>query len=304
MLLTERNTRHVIVLPYFCDEEVERYLRIAQRLAQFPKPAIPCDFLLAASPRTEHSSRLEDAYSQLGTTIPFQCPTQIFGYPEGPTAMFWDCMEFIADQYAGQRGFALWLESDMAPIKSDWIDRLSDEWFQCPELPIMMGCFVPDVYSHTLFRPSTLVVHKHINGGACYSMDFASTMPTEARTGIFDMAVYQYAAKLGRTRRTRQIAFSTTQRVRRDLSDPNKVLLHGFMQDKDLFIDQCLSPLSGLERMLSPLNPAIDQVEAWHRLIKINTSKDKEDRLIALDNVFLSKQKFDAAEARQTRRAA
>ena len=42
---------------------------------------------------------------------------------------------------------------------------------------------------------------------------------------MFDMAVFQYAQEHDGVRATRQISFSTQGRVRRDLLDPNKVLL-------------------------------------------------------------------------------
>ena len=233
--------KHVVILPYFCQEEVDRYVKIAARIKTFPKPNVDCEFLLASSPRTETSQQLVDTYSELGPTTAFACPTQIFGYPEGPGAMFWDSMEFISKNYAGNDGFSLWLESDMAPIKPDWLDRLSEEWYSGNQTPIMMGCFVPEVYKYRYFKQPKLLLAPHINGGACYSMDFADAMPAEARTGVFDMAVYQYAQKLGRARFTKQIAFSAHSRVRRDIADQDKVLLHGFMQQKDRFIEQCVT---------------------------------------------------------------
>ena len=73
---------HVVILPYFCQEEVERYLKIADKIASFPRPEAEVHYLLAASPRTEPSSQLATAYEKLGKVISFQCPTQIFGYPE------------------------------------------------------------------------------------------------------------------------------------------------------------------------------------------------------------------------------
>ena len=88
--------KHVVILPHFCEEEVDRYIQIAKQLESWPKPEVEIDFLLAASPKREPSQRLVEAYQSLGNVIPFQCPTQIFGYPEGPGAMFWDCMEYLS----------------------------------------------------------------------------------------------------------------------------------------------------------------------------------------------------------------
>ncbi len=288
----DANKKHIIILPYFCQEEVDRYLKIAQRLKSFPQPNVQCDFLLASSPRTETNQQLVNTYSELGKTIPFACPTQIFGYPEGPGAMFWDCMEFISQNYQGNDGFSLWLESDMAPVKPNWIDRLSEEWYSGDEVPVMMGCYVPEVYKHRIFKQPKRILEPHINGGACYSMDFAKQMPAEARTGVFDMAVYQYAQKLGRARFTRQISFSTLDRVRRDVADQDKVLLHGFMQDKDPFIKQCLTPLTAREMKSANWNSVLDQLETAKRKLKVQFVR--RGRKAMLENMFLAKQKHEA----------
>jgi hypothetical protein len=285
---------HNIILPYFCDEEVDRYLKIAARLRTFPQPAGGYRFVLASSPRTETSRALFEAYSSLGTTIVFACPTQTFGYPAGPTAMFWDCMDFIAEQFPTNSGFSLWMESDMAPAQPDWIDRLSRQWYSEKETPIMMGCYVPEVYKHRLFKKSKLILQPHINGGACYAMDFAKRMPAAARQGVFDMAVFEYARKLGRAKFTRQIAFSTVSRVRRDLLDDNKVLLHGFMQPKEIFVDRCLQPLTESEKNAVAWNPLLDQLEQMKRQIRVKFVR-KGHRAM-LENMFLAKQRFERLE--------
>jgi len=285
------NKKHIVILPYFCQDEVVRYLKIAERIKSFPKPKVECEFLLASSPRTETSPELVEAYSKLGRTIPFACPTQIFGYPEGPGAMFWDCMEYISANYPENDGFSLWLESDMAPIKPDWLDRLSDEWYSKPETPVMMGCFVPEVYKYRVFKKPKLILHPHINGGACYAMNFAKEMPDEARQGVFDMAVFQYAEKIGRARFTQQISFSTHACVRRDMADDNKVLLHGFMQEKDRFIDQCLTPLSNQELSRANWNPLLDRFEMARRKLRVQFVRRGHRAM--LENMFLAKRKYE-----------
>ena len=284
--------KHIVILPYFCQEEVDRYIKIAARIKTFPKPNVQCEFLLASSPRTETSQELVDTYSELGPTTAFACPTQIFGYPEGPGAMFWDSMEFISKKYAGNDGFSLWLESDMAPVKPDWLDRLSEEWYSGDQTPIMMGCFVPEVYKYRYFKKPKLLLAPHINGGACYAMNFADAMPEEARTGVFDMAVYQFAKKLNRARYTKQISFSTHSRVRRDIADQDKVLLHGFMQQKDRFIEQCLTPLSDSEVSRANWNPMLDRIEDARRRLRVQFVR-KGHRAM-LENMFLAKKKYES----------
>ena len=292
---------HVIILPYYCQEEIERYLKIAGLMQSFPKQRASYSFLLAASPKADFSEELVNAYSKIAPTCHFKCPTQVFGYPEGPTAMYWDAMDFVAQTFQGNSGFSLWLESDMCPIKPDWLDRLSDEWFQ-NEAPLMMGCYVPEVYKHRLFRQPKLILDPHINGGGCYSIDFANVMPAEAREGVFDMAVYRYAKSLGAVKSTRQIMFSHTNRVRRDLMDSEKVLLHGFMQDKDDFIDQCVRPLTSIETKAAAWAPFKDQIESWQRRVRVQFVR--RGRQAMLENMLLAKERLDKAQSRQTRRVA
>jgi len=264
--------QHTVILPYFCREEVDRYLKIAERIAQFPAPKCDVTFLLASSPKTETDEDLVAAYSKLGKTIAFACPTQIFGYPEGPGAMFWDCMEYLQSNNAGGDGFSLWLESDMAPVKPDWIDRLSDEWYAGDETPIMMGCYVPEVYKHRILKRPKRILEAHINGGACYALDFASHMPPAAREGVFDMAVFQFAEKA-------------------DVMDPNKVLLHGFMQEKDLFIQQCLTPITATEQSRASWNATLDRWEEFRRRVKVQFVR--RGKHATLENMFLEKNRFE-----------
>jgi hypothetical protein len=200
-------------------------------------------------------------------------------------------MEFVEQNYAENEGFSLWLESDMCPTQTDWIDRLSDLWYAGEQRPLMMGCYVPEVYKYRILKRPKRILEPHINGGACYAMNFASQMPDDARQGVFDMAVYQFAKEKGLARECRAISFSTTERVRRDLSDSSKVLLHGFMQEKDQFIDDCIRPLSEAEMQTAKWNALQDQLESTKR--KIKTWFVRNGREAMLENMFLAKQRYE-----------
>ncbi len=290
---------HVIILPYYCQDEIRRYLKIANHLKSYPEPAVSCSFVLAASPLVEPSEALRAAFSQLGTTRHLQCPTQVYGYPEGPTAMYWDAMEFVAAEYAGSSGFSLWFESDMCPVKPDWLDRLSAEWYSTPQRPLMMGCYVPEVFKYRFFREPKLILDPHVNGGACYAINFVQQMPAEARQGVFDMAVFGYAKLAGYVQKTEQISFSSTRRVRRDVLDDSKVLLHGFMQDKDKFIDNCVRPITPEERKLASWSSWQDQIESLQRRVRVRFVR-KGHRAM-LENMLLAKEKFEASKQAQVR---
>lgn len=295
---------HVVILPYYSLDEVERYLKIAESIQSFGAQQNDYEFLLASSPRTEPNERLREAYEAIAPTTSIQCPTQIFGYPAGPTAMFWDCMDYIADHKGDDDGFSLWLESDMAPVKKDWIDRLSDEWYglqQDPaptDTPIMMGCYVPPVYKHRPFRKKKKILDCHINGGACYAKQFGRLLPEEARDGVFDMAVYPYADRIGRIQFSDQITFSNCERVRRDAVNPTHVILHGFMQDKDRFIDQCIEPITDAER--ESTLAWIPMTERWDSLRRqVRVMFVRKGQRAMWENMMLAKRRHS-----QSRKAA
>lgn len=292
---SDRQPSHVIILPYYCEEEIERYLKVAACLKRFGTQSAQYRFLLAASPRIAPSRRLHEAFAQIAPVVDFSCPTQISGYPQGPTAMFWDCMEHIAQTDRKTPGFGLWLESDMAIVKPDWLDRLSAEWMSRDRTPLMMGCFVPNVYRRRIFRGRKHILHAHINGGACYAKDFAVRMPPEARQGVFDMSVYPHVAKAGGAKLTKQICFSTVSRARRDVMHPDKVILHGFMQEKDQFIERCTAPITPREELARVLHPILDRVEDLGRRCRVMFVRRGPRAM--LENMLL-------AQENQSRRAA
>ncbi len=284
--------RHVVILPWFCDEEVQRYLRIVARIAEFPRQSCRWSFLLAASPRTPPDDRLYKACAAVAPTTMFQCPTQVFGYPAGPTAMFWDCMDYISHHCEKDGGFALWLESDMAPVKSDWLERLDAEWRAANE-PWLMGCYVPHVYKSRLLRRRKLLLDAHVNGGACYGKSFSHAMPSSVRAGVFDVQVYQYACRAGRVAVTELIDFSTTERARRDVLDPGKVVLHGYLQDKDRFIDACLAPMTEAERRGAHWNPVYDSLESFRRRLRVWRVRRGQQAMF--ENMLLAKRRDRAS---------
>ena len=282
-----KKEKYVVILPYYCQEEVDRYVLIANWLREKCKTPLPCHFLLAASPKAKNSEQLYEAFSDLGECSSFQCPTQIFGYPEGPTAMFWDAMDYIAEHFGDHEGFSLWLESDMSFTQPNWLPRLAEDWFADNETPpLLMGCYVPEVYKRRFFRKPKLLLTDHINGGACYSLDFAKRMPQAAREGCFDMSVYQYGKEIGGMKTTELISFSTLKRVRRDLLDTSKCILHGFMQDKNQFIDACVKPITAWEQRSSSLIPVRDQMEVLGRRIKVRFVRRGHQAM--LENMLLA----------------
>ena len=241
---------YTIILPYYCQDEIDRFLRIGDHLFDLGPQEPSYQFLLAASPKIKPNRELEKRFSRIAPTISFSCPTKVFGYPEGPTAMFWDCMDYISEHSSEtDQGFGLWLESDMIPVKSNWLTRIVEEWRSNPVTPWLMGCFIPDVYKRRLLKKPRKWIAEHINGGACYGRHFSKVVPREARNDVFDTAVYPYVAKEpGRLKLTDTILLSSMSRCRRDIVDERRMILHGFLQDKDEFIDRCRQPVTFDER--------------------------------------------------------
>lgn len=259
---------HVITLPYFSRPEVDRYLKIIDWMAAYPRPVCDYRFLLASSPQTEPDPELEQACRRLAPTVTLRCPTQVFGYPQGPTAMFWDAMDYIAENWGDEPGFSLWLESDMIPADERWLDQLTAIWDSQPD-PILMGCYVPPVYKRRLLRRWKFMLDEHMNGGACYSKKLAELLPDSARHGVFDMAVFPQAKSIGSVISTTGIAFSTLASARRDMLDSNKFLLHGFMQDKDRFINRCTQPITAREQLNQRFIPALNRVDNFKRHCRV-----------------------------------
>ena len=92
--------------------------------------------------------------------------------------------------------------------------------------------------------------------------------------------------------------FSTTARTRRDVLNPQLVLLHGFMQEKDRFIELCCEEISEFELKTQPLNGLLDAIDNVQRLIR--TMWIRRGRQAVLENMFLEKRKL----SRQNRRRA
>lgn len=242
--------KYTIILPYYCQEEVDRYLRIGDHLMDLGPQKNDFEFLLAASPKIRPNRDFEKRFSRIAPTISFSCPTKIFGYPEGPTAMFWDCMDFLSTNSSEEdQGFGLWLESDMIPVKPNWLDAIVEDWHSGDVTPLLMGCLIPDVFKHRLLKKPRKWIAEHINGGACYGRHFGKKLPAEARNDVFDIAVYPYLLEdKGLLKFSKTIALSTMERCRLDIVDPRRMILHGFMQDKDEFIDKCRQPVSQVEK--------------------------------------------------------
>jgi hypothetical protein len=240
---------HTVILPYFSDPEINRYERILAHMEKLGPQRVPFEFLLASSPATSPSERLYQAAKRIAPTRLFECPTQVFGYPAGCSAMFWDCMWHVANDPDSSRDFVMWFESDMCPVKPNWLDRLSDDWAACGDI-YAMGYVIPDIdrerrkkFAPWKAKKKKRWVSLHVNGGACYRRDLIRHVAPEHRAGIFDIEIGKMLASEGGFADCPGIVLTTTERLSRDLKDEQTLIVHGYLQDKDVFLDMCFADL-------------------------------------------------------------
>jgi hypothetical protein len=229
--------KHLIVIPYYCADEVRRYLWIADLLKQFtqaPGESIETEFLLAPAPSIDPSPTLFDVFSKISTVNIYKCKTEAVGYPQRATAMFWEIMEHIACAYPHDGGFVLWLESDMIPVRENWLNKLTAEWTSSSNL-ILMGSLMPEFRTREGY-----IVPEHINGGACYSKDFARYVPLEGRLAYFDLDLFSYAKATKRFKPSDLFILATYHEIPELILNSEAVVLHGYLQAKDKFIKKCV----------------------------------------------------------------
>jgi len=240
--------QHIVIIPYFSQAEVDRYLLIAEHLQRFASPGGRFEHLLVSSYAMPPSELLFAAFEKIAPVRTYVCKNRVHGHPEGPSAMFWEAMDHIADLSQSDRGmpedggFSLWLESDMVPIKPDWLAQLEQQWIQGGSELLQMGRRVPPVYTKRWFRRKQVLIPDHINGGACYSKQFSRRLPNEVRRGgCFDRDAFQYVKLGGEYRYTAAFAFSTIETLSFDFSDKETLIVHGWQQNKDDFVNAATS---------------------------------------------------------------
>jgi hypothetical protein len=241
---------HTVIFPYFSEPEIDRFERILMHIERLGPQNVPFEFLLASSPAISPSERLYKAAKRIAPTRMFECPTQVFGYPAGCSAMFWDCMWHVANDHDSEQDFVMWFESDMCPVKPNWIDRLSADWKSCGDV-YAMGYVIPDIdrERRNKFAPWQPVkkrrwVSLHVNGGACYRRDLIRHVASEHRAGIFDIEIGKMLASHGGYADCPGIVLTTAERLPHDLRDDKTLVVHGYLQDKDAFLDACFDDVA------------------------------------------------------------
>jgi len=229
--------KHLVVLPYYCNAEIDRFKRLAHIWRTLPQTNIEYEFLLSSRHDIEPSQELEQAYSRIRPTRSMRCSTVGKGHrrshasnmttPIGPSAMFWDTLRHVNDNYAKDGGFVLWFESDMLPLTSSWLEVLEREWKDGDH--VIMG---------TMVRGKK--VREHINGGACYCKDFYAKFPDHAidLSRNFDNQIFPYLKDHYAYKAIDQIMFLHNTITLKKMPPENIVLLHG-IKDYSAYLYLC-----------------------------------------------------------------
>ena len=232
--------KHVILLHYYCEAEISRYLRIAEFLREYSRCSADYEFLLLAASCISPSQALEDAFARIAPAKTFPCRKTKDGYLEGSAAAFWEGMGYVNSRYDKDGGFAFWLESDTMPIKSNWVDLLELEWKKHPDI-LVMGLYVP-----WLSDTQAGVVPAHINGGGCYAKDMDNLIPASyksSNTQPFDISLSQYAMKVRKFHKSGQFVFADQYKLCRDIRNPKITILNGHHLNQDELISRAISLL-------------------------------------------------------------
>jgi hypothetical protein len=241
--------KHLVAIPFYCEDEIRRYLWIADLLKSFrsnTQRRVEFEFLLSPAPSIALNDTLFDALAQISTVRVYQCKTQTVGYPQRATAMFWEIMEHIGLTHSQDGGFVLWLESDMVPIRPDWLDKLTREWTSSTNL-ILMGPVIPE------FRTRKgEIIPEHINGGACYAKDLASYVPLEARRRYFDLELFSCVKATKRFKASNLFVLASHDEIPDLILSSEAVILHGYLQVKDKFVRRCIDIVKSRKRYNMP----------------------------------------------------
>jgi hypothetical protein len=229
--------KHIVAIPYYCQEEVRRYLLIADLLRSYTRETsktVEFEFLISPAWSVNPDDALFDAFSKVSTVDLYNCKTKAVGYPRRATAMFWEIMEHIAHSYPKDGGFVLWLESDMIPVRANWMSQLTSEWTSSPNL-ILMGPLIPEFRTRKGY-----LVPEHINGGSCYSKDLAKHVPLDGRRSYFDVDLFSYVKATKRFKPSELFTLATYDDIPELILDSETVILHGYLQAKDKFVNKCI----------------------------------------------------------------
>lgn len=252
---------NVVVIPY-CGADVERLGWIANLIASYPPPQVPFVFLLVRNAITVESDALKARFGQIGEVLCHVVPRGHRGDSTGIAEMFWSAMEFI--HQGGVKldgGFALWWESDMLPVKPDWLDRLDQQWRSLNE-PLVMGQHVDALPPHL----GGDCLPPHVHAAACYSSSICSYVPSPVgRREPFDSSMFPYLSEHPeRWHASSQFTFTNVEQIEACRLSADVSVVRGLGQPSDDFVRSAienLAPRLQLPGRICYDGPAINEVK-------------------------------------------
>lgn len=158
---------HIIVLPYWCEKEVNNFLQILNRWELFCQTKETYRFLIARRFDAQENADLINACKKHAPAESISCDRYPWvGWPAGANGMFKHVMETINEK-PNDGGFVYWFEHDVIPIYIDWMDWLAKMWK--PELSVL-GQYMSPPWINLHQMP----MNPNVNGTACYNKRLAS----------------------------------------------------------------------------------------------------------------------------------
>ena len=173
---TDRTNRtHLIVFPYWCQSELDRFGKLADSWTELTKTELKLEFLFLSRWDMSSSINIPVKFSPYGAVKMHKCVKPKFltrgrpGKSVFAKHMFCQCMEFVEKNYVDDGGFVFWMEWDVVFARPDWLDTLDAEWTETSRNanpPLLLGHLVTDKNTRSKNRKDFV---EHINGVACYS---------------------------------------------------------------------------------------------------------------------------------------
>lgn len=159
---------YVLVLPYWCDEEINNFVQLFSRWDDFCKTEKKYRFLIARRFDIKENKKLRDLCEKYAPTEEISCESYPWsGYPAGANGIFKSVIEHVQENYSNTGGFVFWFEHDVIPIHADWLTHLSDWW---SERYLFMGQLVTQEWISEngvqgMYKP-------YFSGSACFNKYF------------------------------------------------------------------------------------------------------------------------------------
>lgn len=128
--------KHIIALPYWCENEIKNFLQVLRRWDLFCVTDVPYSFLIVKRFDAPPHDELLETCSALAPTDVISCDKYPWtGWPAGCNGMFKQTMEHVLEHETKDGGFLFWFEHDVIPIYSTWLTWLHKTWQ--PDLAFM-----------------------------------------------------------------------------------------------------------------------------------------------------------------------